>query len=208
MAPVHLILSPGWYWVVPVSPDTLAPPVCNSSLSQSKSEDWNQLDGHWRNVLVHLQTISFRGHCCTDSCLNLNCCFTCSLLRVFGFGSFHDEGEHLAGWVDKAHPVQDGTDIFTNDILWFSNLVDKENNEWGISWGAKGPPMCHYILEEQGHMNEQWNKWKRERESRVGTEVSWELGQSFRVRTMYYLEDEIGDEGRCFILSKMILLLT
>lgn len=38
MAPVHLILSPGRYWVVPVSPDTVAPPVCNSSLSQSKSE--------------------------------------------------------------------------------------------------------------------------------------------------------------------------
>ena len=42
MAPVHLILSPGRYWVVPVSPDTVAPPVCNSSLSQSKSEGWNQ----------------------------------------------------------------------------------------------------------------------------------------------------------------------
>ena len=53
-------------------------------------------------------------------------CFACSLLRVFGFGSFHDEGEHLAGWVDKAHPVQDGTDIFTNDILWFSDLVNKK----------------------------------------------------------------------------------
>jgi hypothetical protein len=53
-------------------------------------------------------------------------CYTCSLLRVFGLGSFHNEGEHFAGWVDKAHPVQDSTDIFTNDILWFSNLVKEE----------------------------------------------------------------------------------
>lgn len=100
--------------------------MCNSSLSQSI---WKAGINHADNEemsLVHLQTISFRGHCYTDSCLSLNCCFTCSLLRIFRFGSFHDEGEHLAGWVDKAHPVQDGTDIFANDILWFSNLVDKK----------------------------------------------------------------------------------
>lgn len=62
-------------------------------------------------------------------CQHRTVCFTCSLLRVFGFGSFHDEWEHLAGWVDKAHPVQDGTDIFTNDILWLSDLASKRNNE-------------------------------------------------------------------------------
>lgn len=42
----------------------------------------------------------------------------------------------------------------------------------------------------------------------MGAEVSWEAGQSSRVRMTHYLENEIGDEGRCFILSKMILLLT
>jgi hypothetical protein len=49
--------------------------------------------------------------------------------------------------------------------------------------------------------NEQVNK-------SIGIEINWALKQPPRTRTTYYLEDEIGDEGRCFIFSKMIFLFT
>lgn len=55
----------------------------------------------------------------------------------------------------------------------------------------------YHIINEKGRRNKS-----------TGTEGNWGLEQSSRVRTSHYLEDEIGDERRCFILSKMILLLT